>query len=75
MYLESPELAARLLDYMDEGVLPKNGYRLALDDRRSLIWITENDGVEIRYDKDLRSTFRQRFKAGFYGLLPFESQL
>ena len=75
VYVESPELAAQVLAYMDEGVLPENSYRLMLDDNGDLVWITENDGVEVRYDKDPLSTFGQRFMSGFIGILPVESQL
>ena len=75
LYVESPELAARLQAYMDEGVEPGNSYRLKLDDDGDLVWITEEDGVEVRYDKDPLSTFGQRFTAGFIGILPVEGQL
>jgi putative cardiolipin synthase len=75
LYVESPELAARLLAYMDEGVSPENSYRLILDDAGNLVWITRNDGVEVRYKKDPLSTFGQRFMSGFIGILPVESQL
>jgi putative cardiolipin synthase len=75
LYVESPELAAQLLAYMDEGILPEHSYRLKLDDDGDLVWITEDDGVEVRYDKDPLSTFGQRFMSGFIGILPMESQL
>ena len=75
LYVESPELAAQLQAYMDEGVLPENSYRLELDDDGDLVWITEDDGVEVRYDKDPLSTFGQRMTSGFIGILPVESQL
>jgi len=75
LYVESPELAVQLLAYMDEGILPENSYRLMLDEDGDLIWITEDDGIEVRYDKDPLSTFWQRFMSGFIGILPVESQL
>lgn len=75
LYVESPELAAQLLAYMEEGVSPQNSYRLMLDDDGDLVWITEIDGVEVRYDTDPLSTFGQRFMSGFIGILPVESQL
>ena len=75
VYVESPELAARLQAYMDEGVEPENSYSLKLDDDGDLVWITEDDGVEVRYEKDPLSTFGQRFTAGFIGILPVEGQL
>jgi len=59
LYVESPELAAQLLAYMDEGVKPENSCRLMLDDDGDLVWITEDEGVEVRYDKDPLSTFGQ----------------
>ena len=75
LYVESPELTAQLLAYMNEGVLPQNSYQLKLDEDGDLVWITEDDGVEVRYDKDPLSTFGQRFMSGFIGILPVESQL
>lgn len=75
LYVESPELTAQLLAYMDEGVQPQNSYRLTLDQDGDLVWVTENDGMEVRYDKDPLSTFGQRFMSGFIGILPVESQL
>lgn len=75
LYVESPELAAQLLAFMDEGVLPENSYQLLLDEDGKLIWITEEEGEELRYDKDPLSTFGQRFMSGFIGILPVESQL
>ncbi len=75
IYVESPELAAQLLAYMDEGVMPKNSYRLILDENDNLVWVTEDEGGEVRYDKDPLSTFGQRFMSGFIGILPVESQL
>ena len=75
LYVESRELSAQLLEYMQEGILPINSYRLQLDDDGDLVWITEEDGVEVRYYKDPKSTFGQRFKSRFIGILPIESQL
>jgi putative cardiolipin synthase len=75
MYVESPELARQLREYMDEGVLPEHAYRLSLDGDGDLVWTTENDGVTAQYDKDPMSTWWQRFVAGFIGILPVESQL
>lgn len=75
LYVESPELAAKLLAYMETGVLADHSYRLMLDDNGDLVWVTEDDGIEVHYDKDPLSTFGQRFMSGFIGILPVESQL
>jgi putative cardiolipin synthase len=75
LYVESPELAAQVIDYMDEGVRPENSYRVLLDEKGKLYWVTESDGKEQRFDKDPHSTGMQRFIAGFIRLLPVEGQL
>ena len=60
---------------MDGGILPAKGYHRVLDEDGDLVWITEEDGIEVRFSKDPLSTFWQRFKSGFIGILPIESQL
>ena len=39
LYVESPELAAQVIAYMDEGVRPENSYRVLLDEEGELVWI------------------------------------
>jgi putative cardiolipin synthase len=75
IYVKSEELARQVIAYMDEGVLPKNSYRVQLDDYGNLVWITEKDGQEVRYTKDPESTFWQRFVSGFVQSLGIEGQL
>ena len=75
LYIESPELAAQAIAWMDEGVRPENSYRVLLDEDDGLQWVTEYEGKEVRYDKDPESTFWQRFVAGFIRILPVEDQL
>ena len=60
---------------MDEGVRPENSYRVIFDEDGRLVWLTEDDGEEVRYYKEPESTFGQRFRAGFIKILPVESQL
>jgi len=75
LYVESPELAAQVVAWMDEGVLPENSYRVRLDADGTLSWVTKDDGKERVYHHDPESTAWQRFTAGFIGLLPIEDQL
>jgi len=75
LYVESPELAAQVLEYMDEGVRPENSYRVLLDEDGDLYWVTEVDGEEVRYYEEPETTFGQRFMSGFIMLLPIEHQL
>lgn len=75
LYVESPELAAQVVAWMDEGVLPENSFRVLLDEDGELSWVTKDDGREVVYHQDPESTAWQRFMAGFIGLLPVEDQL
>ena len=75
LYVESPELAAQVIAYMDEGVHPHTSYRVLLDEGGKLYWVTEVDGKQQRFDKDPESTATQRSAAGFIGVLPVIDQL
>ena len=75
LYVESPELAQQVIEYMDEGVKPENSYRVLLDESGDLYWVTEIDGNEVRYYKEPETTFGQRFMSGFIMILPVEHQL
>ena len=78
--IESPELAAQVLAYIDEGTLPENSYRVLLEtdaetgDER-LVWITERDGEEVRYYSEPEVGLWRRFSTWFMGLLPIEKHL
>ena len=75
LYIESPELAAQVISYMDEGVLPKNSYRVLLDADNHLYWVTETDGKAERYDHDPNSTLWQRIKSRIIQMLPVRDQI
>ena len=75
LYIESPELAERLIAYMATGVVPANSYRVLLDAKGAIVWETANDGQRIRYRNDPETGFRRRFVAGLWKLLPIDSQL
>ena len=75
LYVESPELARQVIEYMDEGVQPENAYRVLLDEEGDLYWMTEIDGNEVRYYEEPLTTFGQRFMSGFIMILPVEHQL
>ena len=73
--MESPALAAQVIDFMNEGVDPDASFRLEPRQGGKLAWVAEDDGTPLRYDKDPMTTFRQRFTAGFIRLLPVDTQL
>jgi putative cardiolipin synthase len=78
--IESPELAAQVLEYMDEGTLPQNSYRVLLETdaetgAERLVWITESDGEEVRYYSEPEVGLWRRFSTWIMGLLPIEEHL
>ncbi|MDH3985521.1 MAG: phospholipase D-like domain-containing protein, partial [Gammaproteobacteria bacterium] len=75
LYVESPELAGQVAEFMDEGVRPENSYRVLLDDEGNLVWVTEIDGEEVRYDDEPETTFGQRFMSDFISILPVDDHL
>ena len=75
IYVESPELARQVIEYMNEGVAPENAFRVVLDDNGDLRWIIERDGVRLDYEADPHSKWYQRWLAALIRLLPVEQQL
>jgi len=78
--VESPELAAQVLDYMEQGTLPENSYRVMLESDEEtgaerLVWITEIDGDHVQYYSDPEVGLWQRFSTWLIGLLPIEKHL
>ena len=75
LYVESPEIARQVIEYMDEGVSAVNAYRVLVDDSRKLRWLIDIQGERISYTKDPNSTWLQRLLAAFIRSLPVEHQL
>ena len=78
--VESAELAAQLIEYMDEGCQPQNSYRLMLETdsetgAERLVWLTSIDGNEARYYSEPEVGLWRRFSAWLIGLLPIEKHL
>jgi len=74
LLVDSPEFGARVAEYLDEGVLPENSYRVTLEDG-DLVWTTVKDGETVRYRTEPHTTWWQRFQVGLIGILPIHSQL
>jgi putative cardiolipin synthase len=75
LYVESPEIARQVIEYMDDGVAPKNAYRVRIDEQRRLRWATDAGGAGSDYSKDPKSTWLQRSLAALIRMLPVERQL
>jgi putative cardiolipin synthase len=78
--VDSRELAAQVLEYMERGIQPENSYRVMLEDDphsggERLVWITENEGEEVRFYSDPEVGLWRRFSTWFIGLLPIEKHL
>jgi putative cardiolipin synthase len=75
LYIESPELAARLTGYMATGVAPANSYRVSLDPGGGIVWKTVRYGEIVSYDDEPETGFRRRLVADLVKLLPIDSQV
>jgi cardiolipin synthase C len=75
LYVESPKIAAGLADFLDEGVKPGNSYRLELDEKGKIVWVTETDGRIERFTSDPFATSGQNAVTAIIGALPVEGQL
>jgi putative cardiolipin synthase len=75
LLVDSPQLAAQVAAFMDEGVEPDNAYRVTLDERGHLRWTAVVDGKETVFDKEPETSAWKRFTADVIKVLPVESQL
>ena len=48
---------------------------MLLDEHDELYWVAADDGKPLRWDTDPLTTRWQRFKAGFWSILPIIEQL
>jgi cardiolipin synthase C len=75
LYVESPALAAQVVEYMNEGADPDVSYQVQMDQDGKLFWIADDEGTPLRYDTDPMTTLWQRFLVGVIRMLPIASQL
>ncbi len=72
--IHSAEIAAEIAD-MIEDKAPRTAFEVFLNEDGKLRWRGMERGAEVVLDKEPLSTWGQRFQAGFYRMLPIESQL
>ena len=75
IYVESPQPAAELIEFIEVAGTPQNSYRVLLHEEGKLYWETETEAETLRDDKDPRSTGWQRFQVGLIRLFPVDDQL
>ena len=80
LLVESPEIAAHLIELFDKGALPSVSYRLELQptgdgEETEMVWTGEENGQPVRYTSDPHAGFGTRCLVWIGGLLPIEGQL
>jgi len=74
VYLDAPDMTVPVLEHF-ESRLQEIAYRLRLDEKGKIEWVGWENGQEVIYHNEPGASFWKRFTAGFYRLLPLESQL
>jgi putative cardiolipin synthase len=81
LLIEIPELAGPLADGL-EGQLAQQAYRLEFvpgpgpcKECGSIVWISQENGREVRYTHEPQTSFFRRLKVNLLSFLPIESQL
>lgn len=73
--IRSPRIAEQLATMIETNTAAQT-FEVFLDEKGKLRWRgTDNDGQEVILDKEPQTTWRQRFAAGFYRILPIRGQL
>lgn len=72
--IHSPVLATRFATLISAR-LPEQTYEVFLNEKGKLRWRGLEDGQEVIYDKEPKTTWSQRFAAGFMRILPIRGQL
>jgi len=80
LLIDSLELAEQIITYMDVGTKPSDSYHLKIekedqDDEGKLVWISQEDGKEVREYSDPKSGFWRPVSAWFISLFPIEDQM
>ncbi len=75
LYVESPVLAAQVVEYLDEGAGSELSYRVLLDKDDKLYWVAADDGKPLHWNTDPLTTRWQRFKTRVLSILPIIEQL
>ncbi|MCW8983468.1 MAG: phospholipase D-like domain-containing protein, partial [Gammaproteobacteria bacterium] len=72
--IDSPELAAAVLNLFTQSIRSENSYRLSFQ-QGSLRWQTKEGRREIQYNNEPKSSFWKRLLVRLIGLLPAENLL
>ena len=77
--LESPELGTRFASLFEKAVRPAHAFRVALAapgrEHTALIWVTEENGKEVRYDGEPLTGFWRRLFSALLAAFPLQDLL
>ena len=73
--IDSPEIATQVADFMEGDMTPGSAYHVTLDEKGNLLWTTEIDGKEVRYDHDPAIGLWRSLEIRTLRLLPIENEL
>ncbi|KPJ91617.1 MAG: hypothetical protein AMJ53_11255, partial [Gammaproteobacteria bacterium SG8_11] len=74
VYFESPEYAKMVAKSFDEKAMLKT-FKVELDEDNDLVWVTQENGSESRFNKEPNTSWWTRFTTGFLSIFVIESQL
>ena len=73
VYFESPEFAEPIARNFDEKAIVK-AFKVELDGD-DLVWVTQENGEELRFENEPNTSWWTRFSTGFLSIFVIESQL
>ena len=73
VYFESPEFAESIARDFDEKAIVK-AFKVELDGD-DLVWVTQENGEELRFENEPNTSWWTRFSTGFLSIFVIESQL
>jgi putative cardiolipin synthase len=81
LLVEIPQLTLPALNALEKS-LEQNAYRLEFvpgpgpcKECGSIVWVSQEDGREVRYQREPHASFGRRLQVNIFSLLPLESQL
>ena len=73
--IDRPEIARQPARIMGDAISPHNAYRVTLDTNERLLWSADDNGKQVRYDRDPDTNRWSRLLFDFIGMFPIENQL
>jgi len=74
LVIHSPELAEQITTMFEMTTAPSVSYHVIIDDG-SLVWVTEEQGQEVRYHSDPQAGLWRNVTSRFFSVLPIDDEL